>query len=215
MYSVYLGEYSRKGNMNKKETILQAATVLFSQNGFKETSTADLARMIGVAEGTVFYHFKNKKKLFLAVLGQTREMILNEFETYMGQQQFDSGMDMIEQAVAFHLYLAGKMENQFLLLHRYYPYQMAEVFPECRSHLEAIYDCLVNIYEEAIESGQADGSIDRLPARKTALIIFSMVDGVVRFKTYNLYNANALFSEMVLACNRILQTEKSKGTTDA
>jgi len=100
------------------------------------------------------------------------------------------------------------MENQFLLLHRYYPYQMAEVFPECRSHLEAIYDCLVNIYEDAIESGQKDGSIDRLPARKTALIIFSMVDGVVRFKTYNLYNANALFNEMVLACHRILQTDK-------
>ncbi len=143
-------------------------------------------------------------------MGQTREMILNEFETYMGQKQFDSGMDMVEQAVSFHLYLAGKMENQFLLLHRYYPYQMAEVFPECRSHLEAIYDCLVNIYEDAIEAGQKDGSIDlisdNMPVRKTALIIFSMVDGVVRFKTYNLYNANALFNEMVLACKRILKT---------
>jgi len=202
-------------DMKKKQAILQAATVLFSQNGFKETATADLAKMIGVAEGTVFYHFKNKKKLFLAVLGQTREMILNEFETYMGQKQFDSGMDMVEQAVSFHLYLAGKMENQFLLLHRYYPYQMAEVFPECRSHLEAIYDCLVNIYEDAIEAGQKDGSIEPMPLRKTALIIFSMVDGVVRFKTYNLYNANALFNEMVSACKRILQTDNSKGTTDA
>lgn len=192
--------------MNKKEAILQAATVLFSQNGFKETATADLAKMTGVAEGTVFYHFKNKKKLFLAVLSQTREMILSEFATYMGQQQFDSGMDMVEQAVSFHLYLAGKMENQFLLLHRYYPYQMAEVFPECRSHLEAIYDCLVNIYEEAIEAGLQDGSIVEMPARKTALIIFTMVDGVIRFKTYNLYNANALFNETVSACKRILQT---------
>jgi len=193
--------------MKKKEAILNAATVLFSQNGFKETSTADLASMIGVAEGTIFYHFKNKSKLFLAVLEQTREMILDEFEAYMGNQHFDSGMDMIERAVSFHLYLAGKMENQFLLLHRYYPYQMAEAFPECRSHLEAIYDCLVNIYEEAIEAGQRDGSINVAPPRKTALIIFSMVDGVVRFKTYNLYNANALFNEMVSACKTILKKE--------
>ncbi len=195
--------------MNKKESILQAATVLFSQNGFKETSTADLAKMIGVAEGTVFYHFKNKKTLFLAVLGQTREMILHEFDTFMGQKQFDSGMDMVEQALAFHLYLAGRMENQFLLLHRYYPYQMAEVFPECHSHLEAIYDCLVNIYENAIEAGLKDGSVNgietQMSIRKTALIIFSMVDGVVRFKTYNLYHANDLFNEMVLACERILK----------
>ena len=192
--------------MSKKETILQAATVLFSKNGFKETSTADLAKMINVAEGTIFYHFKTKDKLFLAVLEETKKMILDEFDTYMGNQQFDSGMGMIERAVSFHLYLAGIMENQFLLLHRYYPYQMAEVLPECRSNLEAIYDCLVSIYEEGIELGQKDGSIDPMPARKTALIIFSMVDGVVRFKTYNLYNANALFSEMVTACRRMLKT---------
>ena len=83
---------------------------------------------------------------------------------------------------------------------------MAEVLPECRNNLEAIYDCLVSIYEEGIEMGQKDGSIDPMPARKTALIIFSMVDGVVRFKTYNLYNANALFSEMVTACRRMLKT---------
>lgn len=195
--------------MNKKDAILQAATVLFSQNGFKETSTADLAKMIGVAEGTIFYHFKNKNTLFLAVLSQTRDLILEEFESYMGNHRFDNGLDRIEHAVAFHLYLAGKMENQFLLLHRYYPYQMAEVLPECRSHLEAIYDCLVDIYEGAIDSGQKDGSIKKLPSRKTALIIFSMVDGMVRFKTYNLYNANALFNELVSACEGILNMEKT------
>ena len=190
--------------MNKKEAILTAATVLFSKNGFKETSTADLAKMIGVAEGTIFYHFKNKNTLFLAVLGRTRELILEEFASYMSNHRFDNGLDKIEHAVAFHLYLAGKMENQFLLLHRYYPYQMAEVLPECRNHLEAIYDCLVDIYEGAIEAGQRDGSIKKGPLRKTALIIFSMVDGMVRFKTYNLYNANALFNELVSACEGIL-----------
>ena len=193
--------------MNRKEAILEAAIALFSRNGYKETSTADLAKMIGVAEGTVFYHFKNKEKLFLAVLEQTRIKILDEFDAYMGTQHFQSGMDMIDKGMAFHLYLAGKMEDQFLLLHRYYPYQMAQTLPECRDHLEAIYDCLVNIYEEAIQTGQQDGSIDILPARKTALIIFSMVDGLVRFKTYSLYDANSLFSELVLACKRILNTE--------
>ena len=196
--------------MNRKKAILDAATVLFSQNGFKETSTADLAKMIGVAEGTIFYHFKNKNTLFLAVLKRTRELILEEFDSYMSTHRFDNGLDRIEHAVAFHLYLAGKMENEFLLLHRYYPYQMAEVIPECRNHLEAIYDCLVDIYEGAIESGQKDGSIKAMPSRKTALIIFSMVDGIVRFKTYNLYNANALFNELVSACEGILNMEKTK-----
>lgn len=193
--------------MKRKQAILETATILFSRNGYRETSTAELSKIIGVAEGTIFYHFKNKETLFLSVLEHTREMILEEFEHYMEKQRFKNGMDMIESAVAFHLYLAGKMENQFLLLHRYYPYQMAQEFPECRRNLEAIYDCLVSIYENAIETGQKDGSIDLMPARKTALIIFSMVDGVVRFKTYNLYNASALFNEMITACKKILKSD--------
>lgn len=192
--------------MKRKQAILETATVLFSRNGYRETSTAELSKIIGVAEGTIFYHFKNKETLFLSVLEHTRDMILEEFENYMEKQHFKNGMDMIESSIAFHLYLAGKMENQFLLLHRYYPYQMAQEFPECRRNLEAIYDCLVSIYENAIETGQKDGSIDLIPARKTALIIFSMVDGVVRFKTYNLYNASALFNEMITACKKILKS---------
>ncbi|CCK79280.1 MULTISPECIES: TetR/AcrR family transcriptional regulator [Desulfobacula] len=192
--------------MKRKQAILETATILFSRNGYRETSTAELSKIIGIAEGTIFYHFKNKETLFLSVLEHTREMILEEFENYMEKQQFKNGMNMIESSIAFHLYLAGKMENQFLLLHRYYPYQMAQEFPECRRNLEAIYDCLVSIYENAIETGQKDGSIDFMPSRKTALIIFSMVDGVVRFKTYNLYDASALFNDMIIACKKILKS---------
>lgn len=193
--------------MTRKESILQAATVLFTQKGYKETSTAEISKMTGVAEGTVFYHFHNKEELFLAVLKQTRELIVEEFESYLESRQFRNGMEMIENTVSFYMYLAGKLENQFLLLHRHYPYKMALTLPRCRQHLEAIYDCLVDIFEEGVLAGQRDGSIGDLPPRKTALIIFSMVDGVVRFKTYNLYDASALFNDIILFCKKILQPE--------
>jgi AcrR family transcriptional regulator len=193
--------------MTRKEAILQAATVLFSQKGYKETSTADISRITNVAEGTIYYHFSSKEKLFLSVLERTREMIIEEFESYMENRQFRNGMEMIENAVSFYMYLAGKMENQFLLLHRHYPYQMALTIPECRENLEAIYDCLVDIFEEGVLTGQKDGSIGKMPPRKTALIIFSMVDGVVRFKTYNLYDASALFNDIIVSCRKILTTD--------
>jgi AcrR family transcriptional regulator len=195
--------------MTRKEAILQASTVLFSQKGYKETSTADISRMTNVAEGTVYYHFGNKKNLFIAVLKRTREMITEEFESYMEKRQFLNGMEMIENAVSFYMYLAGKMENQFLLLHRHFPYQMALTLPSCREHLEAIYDCLVDIFEEGVLMGQKDGSIGKMPPRKTALIIFSMVDGVVRFKTYNLYDASALFNDIIISCRKILTSDNN------
>ena len=194
--------------MTRKEAILQAATVLFSQKGYKETSTADISKFTKVAEGTIYYHFGNKEKLFLAVLKRTREMITEEFESYMENRQFRNGMEMIENAVSFYMYLAGKIENQFLLLHRHFPYKMALTLPRCREHLEAIYDCLIDIFEEGVLLGQKDGSIGSMPPRKTALIIFTMVDGVVRFKTYNLYDASALFNEIVVSCRKILTSDK-------
>ena len=193
--------------MSRREDILQVATLLFSKKGYRETSTAELSNMTAVAQGTIFYHFKNKEQLFLAVLERTKELITEEFDAYMGNKPNQNGLEMVENSVSFYLYLAGKLENQFLLLHRHYPYQLARVNPICRQHLEAIYDCLVDIFEEAVVCGQKDGSIRPSSARKTALVIFSMIDGMVRFKTYNLYDASALINELLASCRRILISE--------
>ncbi len=65
--------------MSRKEAILQAATHLFSQKGFKNTSMGELSRLTGVAQGTIFYHFKNKKGLFLAILEAIKTDILDHF----------------------------------------------------------------------------------------------------------------------------------------
>ncbi len=195
--------------MTKKEAILQAATILFSKNGYNETSMSELSKMTGAAESTIFYHFKSKENLFLAILERVKENIIKEFEGYMETKQFETGIDMVEGAVSFYLYIAGRMENQFLMLHRHFPYKLAEENPVCRGHLEAIYDCLVDIFEQAVLLGQKDGSIGQMPARKIALIIFSMVDGIARFKTYNLYDAGALYNELIESCRRILQNKKS------
>jgi hypothetical protein len=46
-----------------------------------------------------------------------------------------------------------------------------------------------------------------MPARKTALIVFTMVDGLVRFKLYNLYDAGALFNELMASCRRMLENK--------
>ena len=198
-------EQPEKSKMTRKEAILQTATLLFSKKGYMETSIADLSEITGVAEGTIFYHFKNKETLFLAVLERTKTLIIEEFDDFVRDKSSKNGMEMLENSVYFYLYLAGKLENQLLLLHRHYPYQIAQENQTCRNHLEAIYECLVDIFERAVLLGQKDGSIDKLPPRKIALIIFSMIDGIVRLKTYNLYDAGALTKELMIACRRILQ----------
>jgi AcrR family transcriptional regulator len=165
---------------------------------------AELSRMTGAAGGTIFHHFRNKEDLFLNVLGDIKETILDTFGQYLREENFSSGMDLVEGAVSFYLQLAGQMQAQFLLLHRHFPYKMAETNPTCRSYLESIYDCLLDIFEKGIVMGQQDGSVARVPARQSAMILFSMVDGIARFNTYQIYNAGTLFNELIMTCRRML-----------
>ncbi|UCF92969.1 MAG: TetR/AcrR family transcriptional regulator [Desulfobacterales bacterium] len=194
--------------MSRKEAILEAAIQLFARKGYKETSMQELAEMIGAAGGTVFYHFKNKEELFVSMLENVKEGMTAEFRAYFAENNSQNGLEMLEGALQAYLHLAGQMEERFLLLHRHYPYALAEVNPVCRGHLEAIYDCFIATFERAIVRGKTDGSIGDVSPPKTALIIFLLVDGLVRFKTYNLYDAGALTRELMAACRRIVQNRQ-------
>jgi AcrR family transcriptional regulator len=192
--------------VTKKDAILQTATYLFSRKGYKDTAMGELSKMTGVAEGTIFYHFKSKQGVFLAILGSLKEGILPEFERYRKAESEKTGLDMVEESLSFYLYMAKSREDLFAILHQRYPYELAESNPECRDILEAIYNCFVDIFESAIIGGQEDGSIDpALTARKSALIVFSMVDSMVRFRMNNLYDVGALYRELIDSCRRMLE----------
>ena len=189
---------------NKKQAILKAATALFGEKGYRETSVAELARLTASAEGTLFYHFKTKADLLIAILEDVKEGILSEFEKYMGSCRSLNGIEMMENVISFFLYLAGQHEEWFLLLLRHHPYEVARVNEECRDHLATLYNTLIDLFEGAILRGQEDGSIADVPPKKTALLIFSMVNGLIWLKFNDLYDAGALYQDLLASCRRML-----------
>ena len=66
--------------MSKKDSILTAAARLFAEKGFKETTVAELSKMTGAAEGTIFHHFKSKEDIFMSILQEMKYGIIQEFE---------------------------------------------------------------------------------------------------------------------------------------
>lgn len=200
---------------SRKEAIVQVATRLFAEKGFKETSVAEISGLTGVAEGTIFYHFKSKEELLIFILQRLREEIVGEFQAYLETREPKPGLALVEDAISFYLALAANLEDRFLLLHRHYLYKLAQENSACRDHLEAIYNCLVDIFEEAIVQGCRDGSVAAVSPRKAAMLIFTMVDGLVRFKNYQLYDAAALYSELIAASRRMLQRDMGKETPGA
>jgi AcrR family transcriptional regulator len=80
----------------KQQKILTAAIDTFSEKGFAASSTSEIAKKAGVAEGTIFRHYKTKKELLLAIVTPTmakfaapffiktfaKEVFENEYEHY-------------------------------------------------------------------------------------------------------------------------------------
>src|SRR6478609_6151626 len=61
---------------DKRDLILRAATKVFAQNGYFQSQVADVARVAGVAAGTVYLYFKGKDDLLVSIFERTmREAI--------------------------------------------------------------------------------------------------------------------------------------------
>lgn len=53
---------------DKQLKIIKAAIEIFSAKGFAASSTSEIAQKAGVAEGTIFRHYKTKKDLLLSIV---------------------------------------------------------------------------------------------------------------------------------------------------
>ena len=52
----------------RRQQILEVAMRLFSQHGFRGTTTKEIAQAAGVSEAMVFRHFATKQELYSAIL---------------------------------------------------------------------------------------------------------------------------------------------------
>lgn len=71
--------------METKQRILQSAQRLFAARGYDGTTTRDLASAAGVAEGTLFRHFDNKKAILIEVATQGWVEILTDLLTELSE----------------------------------------------------------------------------------------------------------------------------------
>ena len=52
----------------RRKEILDAAEQLFAAKGYDKTSTNDILEKVGIARGTLYYHFKSKEDILDAVI---------------------------------------------------------------------------------------------------------------------------------------------------
>ena len=52
----------------RREEILDAAHTLFTTKGFQSTTMEDILRIVGIAKGTLYYHFPSKEQILRALV---------------------------------------------------------------------------------------------------------------------------------------------------
>jgi len=67
----------------RKRQIITAAREVFSQKGFSEATTAEIAQQAGVSEGTIYNYFESKRDLLISLIGgyALDESLLNLFKS--------------------------------------------------------------------------------------------------------------------------------------
>ena len=58
----------REQKLHRQEEILAAAFEVFAAHGYEATRIDEVARQAGIAKGTIYLYFRDKERLFQAVV---------------------------------------------------------------------------------------------------------------------------------------------------
>lgn len=159
----------------KQKKILIAAIEAFAEKGFASTSTSEIAKSAGVAEGTIFRHFKTKKDLLMSIVEPMMKrfiapFVIKDMEKVLNQDHAtfeDFLRAMIENRIAF----IGKNMLLFKILIQEIPFQpeLKELFKE---HIgKKVIERFTTVIEHFKEKGEL---VDYPPATLIRLIVSTM-----------------------------------------
>ena len=68
----------------KKQQIIEAAIICFSEKGYRGTSIQDIADALGIAKGSMYFYFKSKEDLLQSICKHYMETIVKQAQTIAG-----------------------------------------------------------------------------------------------------------------------------------
>lgn len=71
----------------RRNQILDAATTIFAEKGFHRATIKDIAKLAGIADGTIYTYFPSKTEILLAILHRLNETTEREQQFVQGNEQ--------------------------------------------------------------------------------------------------------------------------------
>lgn len=162
---------------DKQRKILVAATEMFAEKGFAATSTNEIAKKAGVAEGTIFRHYKTKKELLLSIVTPMMVKMLGPIIIKDLNKVLDKEFEHFEDFVRAMI----KNRQEFLEKNLKVVQIFLQEIPfhsELRDQfIEHIGKKVVNRFIQIIEHYQSKGQIIKLPATTVVRLAASTIMG--------------------------------------
>lgn len=147
--------------------ILKSALRLFARQGYDGTTTRDLAEAAGVAEGTLFRHFPNKKAILIEVATQGWIEILTDLLTELSE-------------MGSYKAVAQVMRRRMLNLHKNADmlkvcFMEAQFHPELRDRIQIeVITKMTDVAEVFFQSAMDQGIYRRMNSKVVARVFLGM-----------------------------------------
>jgi len=156
---------------------LAKAILVFRERGYHATSIADLTAAMGLAAGSVYKAFKDKRSIFLAAF--------DRYQTVRHRDRLElvstgkSGRGRLEDLLTYYVEASHGLEGQRGCLVVGCAVELSTFDEEVASRVAAALGRNETLIGELIRAGQVDGSIPaHIDAEATARLMLCVIQGL-------------------------------------
>jgi len=141
--------------MAKYQRILDAAISVFAEQGFFQSTIAQIAKEAGVADGTIYLYFKNKDDILVQFYQYKTRQIFERFREAVSKPA--TAEEKLRCLIRVHLQEFQKDRNM-AIVYQAETHQNRTLGTELIKEMSKMYRDLIS---EVVELGQEEGSIRR------------------------------------------------------
>jgi TetR/AcrR family fatty acid metabolism transcriptional regulator len=144
-----------KKNSEKYHRILEAAVKVFAEQGFFQSTVAQIAKEAGVADGTIYLYFKNKDDILVQFYEYKTRQVFERFRESVDLAQ--TAIEKLRNLIRTHLEEFQKDPNM-AKVYQVETHQQRQVAQEPIKAMAQMYRDMI---DEVVELGQEEGTIRR------------------------------------------------------
>ena len=165
--------------MNKtNRKIFETSMKLFAEKGYDATSIEEITATVGVAKGTLYYHFSSKEEIFNFLIEEGMKLLQNSID--IKTAKLSNYIDKIKAIVLIQIKIVAKYEDLItILLSQFYGNEARN--QKCQKH---VYE-YINKIEEIVQEGISKKEIKEGNTKVIASEIYGLIGSTLVYKLRN------------------------------